>query len=123
MRTLILDIETSPMVAYVWARRDVNIALNQIQSDWYVLAWSAKWLDAPASSIVYRDQRGQKDLSDDKEILTGLWRLLDQADIVITQNGQSFDCPRLNARFILNGMNPPSPYKHLDTYRIARRIF
>jgi uncharacterized protein YprB with RNaseH-like and TPR domain len=55
-----------------------------------------------------------------RKILRDLWKLLDEADIVITQNGKNFDTPKLNARFIEHGMKPPSPYKHLDTYQIAR---
>jgi len=122
LKVLTMDIETSPTVAYVWGRYDQNIAVNQIKSDWSVLAWSAKWLGDPASKIIYYDQRHAKDLSNDKKILVPLWQLLDEADIVITQNGQKFDSPKLNARFILNGMMPPSPYRHFDTYRLARRI-
>lgn len=121
-KILIFDIETAPITAYVWGRRDINIALNQIKSEWSVIACAAKWLNAPASKVMYKDLRGVKDLSNDKEVLKFIWKLLDEADIVITQNGQSFDSPKLNARFILNGMTPPSPYKHLDTYRIARRV-
>lgn len=121
-KVLIFDIETSPMLAYVWGRRDQNIAPNQLHSDWYVIAWAAKWLDEPASSVIYRDQRNAKNLEDDKAILKPLWKLLDEADIVITQNGKNFDTPKLNTRFILHGMNPPSPYKHLDTYQIVRSV-
>jgi DNA polymerase elongation subunit (family B) len=121
-KVLVYDIETAPMVAYVWELKDQFIAINQIVSDTYMLAWSAKWLGEPASSIVYYDQRNAKDMSNDKPILEPLWKLLDQADIAITQNGQSFDSRVINARFIMNGMKPPSPYKHLDTYRIAKRI-
>lgn len=121
-RVLIFDIETAPILAYVWGTRDQNIAINQIRNDWYVLAWSAKWLGDPASKVMYRDQRGAKNIEDDRRILEPLWKLLDRADIVITQNGKNFDSPRLNARFIQHGMPPPSPYKHLDTYQIVRRV-
>jgi DNA polymerase elongation subunit (family B) len=122
-RTLVLDIETAPIIAYVWGLKDQFIALNQIKQDWAIIAWGAKWLNEPASKIMYEDQRGHRNPYDDKGLLKHLWKLLDQADIVITQNGQSFDGPKINARFILNGMTPPSPYKHLDTYRIARQVF
>lgn len=122
-KVLVLDIETAPMIAYVWTRRDVNIALNQIKEEWSIIAWSAKWLNDPASKMIYKDSRKSKNLLNDKELLLPLWKLMDEADILITQNGQSFDAPKLNARFILNGLKPPSPYKHLDTYRIARRVF
>lgn len=121
-KTLVLDIETSPIIAYVWGLKDQNIGLNQIKQDWAVLAWGAKWLNDPVSKVIYEDQRGRKDVYDDKRLLQNLWTLLDQADVVITQNGQSFDGPKLNARFIFHGMKPPSPYKHLDTYRIVKQV-
>lgn len=121
-KVLVFDIETAPMLAYVFGRKDQNIGTNQIYSDWYVLAWSAKWLGDPASKIFYRDQRNAKRIEDDRAILLPLWKLLDEADIVITQNGKNFDSPRLNSRFILNGMKPPSPYKHWDTYQLVRRV-
>ena len=120
-RVLVFDIETAPILAYVWETRDQNIALNQIKSDWYVIAWSAKWLGDPPSKIMYQDQRHAKNMEDDRSILKPLWELLDQADIVVTQNGKNFDSPKLNARFISHGMRPPSPYKHLDTYQIVSR--
>ena len=116
LKVLVLDIETSPITAYVWGLRDQNIGLNQIVKDWQVMAWCAKWLGAKHSE--YMDTRS----STEKHILEALWELLDMADIVITQNGQSFDIPKLNARFIEYGMKPPSPVKHLDTYRIAKKV-
>lgn len=122
LNVIVLDIETAPMLAYVWGRKEQNISLSAIKSDWYVLAWSAKKLGSPASTILYRDQRNAKNIEDDKAILLPLWKLLNEADIVITQNGKSFDCPKLNARFIMHGMKPPKPYKHLDTYRIVRSV-
>src|SRR6185312_1286092 len=119
-KVLVFDIETAPVLAYVWGLKDQNVAVNQINRDWYVIAWAAKWLGAPASEVMYMDQRAAKDIEDDKKILGALWKLLDEADIVVTQNGKNFDGPKLNARFIMHGMRPPSPYKHLDTYQIAR---
>jgi uncharacterized protein YprB with RNaseH-like and TPR domain len=119
-KILVFDIETAPMLAYVWGTREENIGLNQIHADWHVIAWAAKWLGDPASKVMYFDQRNAKRIENDREILKPLWQLLDEADIVVTQNGKNFDSPKLNARFIAHGMNPPSPYKHLDTYQIAR---
>lgn len=121
-RCLVYDIETTPMTAHVWGLRDQNIGLNQIIKDWSVLAWAAKWLGDPPSKAMYLDNRKAKDVRDDKALLQPLWKLLDEADIVITQNGKNFDSPKLNARFIVHGMNPPSPYTHLDTYQIVRRV-
>lgn len=122
-KVLVFDIETAPILGYVWSIWEQNVSLNQIHSDWYVLAWSAKWLGDPASKIMYRDQRSAKKIEDDSQLLEGIWKLLDEADIVITQNGKSFDAKKLNARFVMNGMKPPSSYKHIDTKIIASRHF
>ena len=93
VRCLVFDIETSPITAYVWGLKDQNISLNQIVKDWVVMAWGAKWLDDPVSKIMYQDSRNVCE----KAILGKIWQLLDEADIVITQNGKSFDSRKLNA--------------------------
>jgi len=122
-KVLIFDIETAPIIAHVWGTWDQNISLNQIKSDWHILAWSAKWLGDPPKNVMYMDQRSAKNIENDSRILKGIWKLLDEADIVITQNGKKFDVKKLNARFILNGFQPPSPYKHIDTLVIAKKFF
>lgn len=120
-KALILDIETSPLLAYIWELGDQNVSLGQIHTDWHIMAWSAKWLGDPETRVVYYDLRNEKS-GDDKKILTPLWSLLNEADIVITQNGQHFDSRKINARFMLHGMNPPKPYLHIDTYRLVKKV-
>ena len=72
---------------------------------------------------MYQDQRKIKDINDDSKLLKGIWNLLNEADIVITQNGKKFDVKKLNARFILSGMQPTSSFRHIDTQEIAKRHF
>lgn len=120
-KILLFDIETAPIVGYVWGLWDNNVALNQIHTDWSVLSWSAKWLGS--DEVLYMDQRGIKNVKNDKKLLSGIWKLLDSADIVITQNGIKFDAKKLNARFVINGFQPPSSYKHIDTLKIAKKHF
>ena len=122
-KVLIYDIETAPILGYVWRLWDNNVGLNQIENDWYILSWSAKWLGAPEDEVMYMDQSKAENIEDDKELLGGIWSLLNEADIVITQNGKKFDQKKLNARFILNGMQPPNSYRHIDTLKIAKRVF
>lgn len=120
-RVLIYDIETSPILAHVWKLWDNNVSLNQIQDDWYVMSWAAKWLGE--SKVMYQDQRNARNPENDKKLLKGIWKLLDKCDVVVTQNGKKFDQRRLNARFIIQGMKPPSPYRHIDTVKLARKHF
>lgn len=122
-KVLLFDIETAPILGYVWGLWENNVALNQVKADWHVLSWAAKWLGDDPKKIMYKDQRGKKHIEDDSDLLKGIWKLLDEADVVITQNGKSFDQKKLNARFILNGMKPPSSYRHIDTRQIAKKHF
>lgn len=120
-KILVFDIETAPILGYVWGMWEQNVALNQIKSDWHLLSWAAKWLDKP--EVFYMDQRDAKNVEDDKKILKGLWELLNEADVVLGQNSKSFDTKKVNARFIINGLGPPSPYQQIDTKVLAKKYF
>lgn len=120
-KVLLLDIETAPVLGYVWSLWNQNVAINQIHTDWHVLSWAAKWLDS--AEVLYQDQRRAKSVEDDAKILKAMWKLLDTADVVITHNGKKFDVKKLNARFAIHGFGPPSPFKHIDTLQLARKHF
>lgn len=120
-KILLLDIETAPIVAHVWGLWDNNVGLNQIQQDWFILSWSAKWLDK--KKIYYQDLRGKVKKCSDKPILKDLWQLIDEADILLHQNGKKFDVPKINARFLINGFKPPSFYRQLDLRDIVKKNF
>lgn len=122
-KILLLDIETAPVLGYVWGLWENNLGLNQVKSDWFILSWSAKWLNSPPEEVMYADQRKAKVLEDDTAILKQIWDLLNECDVVITQNGRNFDQKKLNARFIIQGFKPTSSYKHIDTFIIAKKHF
>lgn len=117
MKILFLDIETAPNKAYVWGFFDQNISANQLEASSYILCWAAKWADNPRVHFdsVQKDTR--------RQMLRGVHKLLDEADVVIHYNGTKFDIPTLNKEFIKHGFPPPSPYKQLDLYLVARRAF
>jgi len=122
-KVLIFDIETLPIEAYVWGLFDQTVALNQITKDWSVLSWAAKWLGDPEDKVMYMDTRNEKDVRNDKKVLAGIWKLLDEAEAVITQNGIKFDSKKLNARFVQQGFQPPSSYQHIDVLRLSKKHF
>lgn len=121
-KILILDIETSPMKAYVWKRWKENISLDQTISEWFMISWSAKWLNS--SEIMGEVLTSEEAINeDDFRIVKSLWLLLDEADIVIAHNGSRFDIPKINSRFIINGFPPPKPYRQIDTLITAKKVF
>lgn len=129
LNILTFDIETAPCLSYHWGLWQQNIGLNMMLRDWALLSWSAKWVGE--DEVMYNDCREFFDGSaasmfneiDDHNVAVGVWELLNQADIVITQNGVKFDVRKLNARFLRHGLQPPSSYKHIDTFKVAKRHF
>lgn len=125
LKVLLFDIETAPSKAYIWGLWQETKSYSFIETDWFVLCWSAKWLGSKeiiSSSLPVH--KGYKDNPEnDKPLLEALWKLLDEADVVIAHNGRKFDRKKVNARFLIHGMPPPSPYVVIDTLEVARREF
>jgi hypothetical protein len=119
---LILDIETAPIRAYVWRLWKQDVYLDQIISDFFVISWAAKWLydDSIYSAVLTSEEILEED---DSTIMGELWHMLNKADIVVAHNGNSFDIPKIKARFAIHGMAPTSFYQQIDTKVIAAKEF
>lgn len=122
-RILSIDIETAPISGYVWSLWKQNVGLNQINGEWAILSYCAKWLGDDNSKIIYKDSSKRRNKLDDRHLVSGLWTLLNEADIIIAHNGKSFDSRKIQARMFLHGFAPPSPYKIIDTLLETRKCF
>jgi len=122
-KILFLDIETAPSLGWVWGKWQQNVI--DFKRDWYILSYAVKWAgDKKVVSRALDDMPGYtKGSEDDKALVTELWDLVNQADIIVAHNGDGFDLPKINSRFILHGLKPPKPYKTVDTLKIARKKF
>lgn len=118
-KILILDIETAPNIAYVWGAWKQNVGSNQWVQKSHIMSFAAKWLGDDPSETIYVESRK----SDDKLLVTAMFELLDEADMVVAHNGKRFDLPRIIGRGLVHGLTPPSPYKIIDTLLVARKEF
>lgn len=118
MKVLALDIETAPNTAHVWGLFKQNISINQIQQTGRVMCFSAKWVGARGKPEFYSEWH-----DGEVAMLNRAWELLDEADVVLSYNGKSFDMPMLNRDFFKARMIPPMPYHHIDLLKTARRAF
>ncbi len=55
-------------------------------------------------------------------MLTKIWNLLHEADLVFHFNGTSFDIPWLNAEFLRHCLPPYSPIKQLDLCTVSKKL-
>ena len=115
-KILLFDIETSPNLAYVWGRYEQNVL--DYEKEWEIICFAWKWLGE--KKIYDISMRGKRD---DRTVVQKLWKLFDQADIVIAHNGDKFDQKKARARFLYHGMTPPSSHQSIDTVKVSRRYF
>jgi hypothetical protein len=125
MRVLLLDIENSPTLSYIWSLWTEPSNFQMVEKDWYIISWSVKWLDedevvvrALPDYATYATQP-----SDDTLLLADLWDYLNEADVIVAHNGKRFDMRKINARFVVAGLPPPSPSRMVDTLLEARSNF
>ena len=118
-----IDIETSPIQAYAWDMFETN--LSHVIEPTFMLCFAYKWFgESQVHTRALCDYPGyKKNKRSDKSLVSDLWDVLDRADLVIAHNGDAFDIKKSNARFIVHGLGPPTPYKTFDTLKAARQAF
>lgn len=119
MKILIFDIETSPNIAATWGTWEQNVIW--IEKEWQMLTFAYKWYGERNVKVKAIPDYGTS--KSDKQLVKDLWNLFDEADVIVAHNGDKFDIRKANARFLLHGLPPPSPYRTIDTLKIARSRF
>jgi len=121
-RILLLDIETLPGEYYAFNPKVEYLSPDKQIKDSSISCYAAKWL---FDSSVMGEAVTPQEAFDRKEasILGGIWSLVDEAQLIVTHNGISFDIPILKSKWIENGYKPPSKFLSVDTCRSAKNIF
>jgi len=116
-RTLVIDIETGPNLAWVWGLWDQNVSLSQLEEASHVMCFAAKWTGE--RKVMFWSEHH----NDRGEMVEAAWRLLDEADAVVGYNSRGFDVKHLHREFLLADMPPPAPHKDIDLLTVARSRF
>lgn len=110
-------------MGFTWGYYEQTLLKILAQSQIICVAW--KWLDEPTTHVRalsdYKGYRAGK--LDDRLLVAQIWKLLDEADVVTAHNGDKFDIPKMNSRFVFHEMKPPSFYKTVDTRKVAYKNF
>jgi DNA polymerase elongation subunit (family B) len=116
-KILVIDIETAPASGYIWRLYDINVSLSQLIDTSKVICFAAKWVGE--KKVMFHSN--QEDTH--KAMIKKAWKLFNEADAVIGYNSKNFDTKILNKEFILSGLPPPTPYKHIDLLQTMRQNF
>lgn len=117
----LLDIETSPTLAWVWRRWKENVHPEQVEEETVILSAAVKDLGSEHVSFFANWMAGE--VEDDTAVTHWLHNQLNQYDILIAHNGDKFDFPVINTRLVYHGLTPPAPYKTVDTLKTLKKRF
>ena len=118
-KILVFDLEVSTKIVHTYQMWDTNISPNCIIEDFYILAFSAKFVGE--DTVHYLDTRYSPKC--DLHILEALSHLINEATHLCGHNLKRFDLPTLRARMIQRGVAPIPELPVIDTLSIAKRLF
>lgn len=116
-KILFIDIETSPNLVYRFddLSMPATTPLEFLVEPSRILCFAAKFYNEKTLF------RGENIMSHEDMILSA-WEMFNEADVVVTFNGNRFDLPWLNTEFHQAGLPKPSPYKSLDLYQVMKQF-
>lgn len=115
-RILFIDVETRPALAWVWSQRADYIPLDMVEQPSRMVCFAAKFLDDKRTQFYSEWDDGSE------AMVANLWRLLDEADTVVSYNGKRFDEEWFRTEVKLHGLTPWSPFHSVDLYQQTRKF-
>lgn len=135
-RIVTFDIENFANLLYSWQTKNFRSGWNAIDVEipWHILCFAYKWYGKKTEVVSLPQFKGYKPMivrrkngvffrfPDDRLLMEAMWKILDEADIVVGWNSVRFDVKKVQARMISLGMKPPSPFKQVDVMAQKKRI-
>lgn len=117
MKILFYDLETTPITAHTWGLWQQNVSINQIVESTEVMCFGARWADGKNVKFRSVHHHGKQ------AMLEAMWKLMDEADVMVGWNSAAFDRKHMNREFLEVGLNPPSPSREVDLFRVVKSQF
>lgn len=121
-KILLYDLESSPNLGYAYGKWDTNLIKIKEYSSVMSISWQWVGEDTIHHASLANIPR-KRGTSSNKALAMLIHSLFDEADVTVAHNNYGFDKKVANAFFVRNNLLPPSPYKLVDTLRVARSEF
>ncbi len=116
-KRLYFDIENSYMIVKgVWHLGEQRILPENVISYGRIICISYKW---QGSDKIHRFLWNK---GCDKELMKKFYNVIEQADEVVTHNGDNHDIKWIKTRFLVSGYKSIPDLKSIDTLKIARKF-
>ena len=117
-RRLIFDLEVSPNIVFSWrVGNDVHLPHDCIIEERAIICVAYKWLGESTVQAIEWNK------GNDRKLCEQFAKILNSADEVITQNGDSFDIKWFRTRCLYHGIPLNNKFNSLDTLKMARAGF
>tara|TARA_R100001086_G_C11848217_1_gene261016 strand:+ start:5622 stop:6341 length:720 start_codon:yes stop_codon:yes gene_type:complete len=113
MKVIYFDIENTPLLGYAWGTYQQN--LLSVEKDTELLCFAYKIGDGKTEVVSRRNYT-------ERQLVKKLWKLFNEADVLVAHNGDSFDIKMANQYFMKFNLSPPAPYKTVDTKKVAKKV-
>lgn len=109
-KVVTIDIETAPMLAETYTLWPKHIPWKNVKRPTRIVSITAKPLGGvPVYSCEWDHGR--------EALIETSWRILDEADVVVGWNSNTFDTAIVNREAAILGFTEPSPYHKVDVMR------
>lgn len=118
-KVLIYDIETSYNIVKSWrVGYNLNINPGDILHERKIICISYKWTN---ENQIYNLSWDKNQC--DKFMIEQFIEVLNEADLIVSHNGDNFDLPWIKTRALFHSLPMLVNYKQFDTLKIAKRKF
>jgi len=119
MKTLFIDIETSPNIGFFWrSGYKLNIQPENIIKERAIICICYKWMgEREVHSLTWDNKQC------DKSMLKKISKIILDADEIVGHNGDRFDIKWINGRLLKHGLDPLGQLTTTDTLKISRKMF
>lgn len=115
-KILVIDIEWAPALAYVWRMYDENISPDQLIDHGGMLCFCAHWHGEREYMFYSKWVDGRLGMAKAAKAL------LEEADAVVTYNGDKYDLPKINGEILLAGLSPTPPVTSIDLLKAVKKF-
>ena len=118
-KLIVLDIETTPHLAYTFGLRKTTIPMENVLKESSILSFC--WKIYGEDDVFYEAiPLGQEDKWDDRELVLKLHKLFSKVAGVAGHNCAAFDIPTITRRFFHHNLPPVPKFHVVDTLTMAK---
>jgi hypothetical protein len=120
-KILVLDVETQRAIVETFSIWRPFIHIDRVIKPTRLLCFAAKWRGS--DEIIFKHAWDDDNPESYTRMLQAAYDLLNEADIVVTWNGDRFDIQWFESELGRLELGRPAPYKSLDLIKINKRWF